>query len=148
MSREAFGRRLRRFRLRTGISLEQISAETCIPVELFAALEENDVSAWPSGIYARAYIRQYARAIGLDEEETVDEFCRWFPNGNRRYRPVAVEHSALIQHVSTWTDDMPQSLSGVDRRISHVAPAPPEPRPSVSPVQVMLARLRRAFGRA
>jgi transcriptional regulator with XRE-family HTH domain len=147
MSREAFGPRLRRERLRQGISLEQISAETNIEIELLAALEVNDFSAWPSGIYARAYIRQYAAAVGIDVEETVNEFCRHFPQGDRRLRPLVVEHAAMIGYDTTWTDELPPELGGADRRGAPDAPPPPVER-SQPAIAVMLARLRRAFGRA
>ena len=51
---------------------------------MFEALEANDLSAWPRGLYARAWVRTYACAVGLDPIDTVDEFCRLFPQGDRR----------------------------------------------------------------
>ena len=60
MSRQAFGPNLRRMRVKKGISIERISAETKIPVEWLNELENNDFSRWPLGIFARAYVRQYA----------------------------------------------------------------------------------------
>lgn len=149
MLRNAFGPTLRRRRLNEGVSLEQIAAETKIPIELLAALEDNDLSQWPVGIYARAYIRQYASAVGLDTEDLVDEFCRLFPQGDRRMRPVVIGHAAIVNHETPWTDDLPESLGGVDRR---GAAAQPESAPPVrhvpSALQLMMVRLRRAFGRA
>jgi cytoskeletal protein RodZ len=79
--REAFGPNLRRQRLERGVSLEEIAHSTKVIVSLWAGLERNDLSRWPTGIYARSYLREYARAIGADPESTVDEFCRWFPQG-------------------------------------------------------------------
>jgi transcriptional regulator with XRE-family HTH domain len=148
MSREAFGPRLRRERLRQGITLEQIAAETNIEITLLAALEVNDLSAWPTGIYARAYIRQYAATIGLDVEDTVDEFCRHFPQGDRRLRQTVLEHAEIVGHDSTWTDDLPAQLEGVDRRGVVDAPRAPTEHRSAQPLSVMLTRLRRTFGRA
>ena len=148
MTREAFGPTLRRQRLRQGISLEQIAAETHVPIELLAALEVNDFSAWPTGIYARAYIRQYAYAVGFDPEEAVDDFCRHFPQGDRRVRQTVLEHAAIIGHDTTWNDELPATLEGMDRRGSADGPPPePEARPH-SPVSVMIDRLRRALSRA
>jgi len=79
--RDAFGPNLRRQRLERGVSLEEIAQSTKVIVSLWAGLERNDLSRWPTGIYARSYLRDYARAIGADPESTVDEFCRWFPQG-------------------------------------------------------------------
>ncbi len=133
------------------MSLDQIAAETKVPIELLVALEDNDLSRWPVGIYARAYIRQYASAVGLDTEETVNEFCRWFPEGDRRLRPLVLQHASIVRHESTWTDELPAPLEGVDRRQPPDGNAPPEsPQPVVrstpSALQLMLIRLRRAFG--
>ncbi len=149
MSRDAFGPTLRRQRLRQGIALEQIACEMHVDVALLAALEVNDFSAWPSGIYARAYVRQYARIVGLDAEETVDEFCRHFAQGDRRARPRILEQAAIIGHETTWTDDLPEQLHGVDRRGAAADVSPRQrPAPQPSPLSMMLARVRRAFGRA
>jgi hypothetical protein len=147
MSREAFGPTLRRSRLKAGISLERISAESKIPVELLAALERNDVSSWPVGIYARAYVRQYACAIGLDAEETVDEFCRCFPQGDRRVWRTVFQHSTIVGHETTWSDELPPDVSGLDRR-GAAGRVSPELRSSPSALEVMVTRVRRALGRA
>src|SRR5689334_8952884 len=76
--REAFGPNLRRLRLQRGISLEEIARRTKVSAELWAGLERNDLSRWPTGIFARAYVREYAHVLGIEAEHTVDEFCRCF----------------------------------------------------------------------
>lgn len=144
MSRDAFGPNLRRIRLQRGITLQDISLATKVPVELLAALECNNFEAWPSGIYARAYIRQYAYAIGVDPDGTVDEFCRWFPQGDRRAQRVVKEQAEIVglQELQ-WKDDVP---AREDRR---GAPRRPAARPSTaSPVTAFFSRVRRAFGGA
>ena len=50
---ETFVTRLRRHRERNRIALEDIAAETRVKKELFEALEANDLSEWPRGLYAR-----------------------------------------------------------------------------------------------
>ncbi len=72
--RRGFGERLKRQRERAGVTLQTISQATKVPVALFAGLEAGDCSRWPAGLYARAYMRSYAEAIGLNPEETVEEF--------------------------------------------------------------------------
>ena len=80
MTEESFGRRLRRERERRQIALSSISANTKISATLFAALERDDVSRWPSGIFRRAFIRAYAEGIGLDPDEVAREFLECFPD--------------------------------------------------------------------
>ena len=50
-----------------GITLQQISAETNISVRCLAAIEAGEFQKLPGGIYATSYIRQYARAVDIDE---------------------------------------------------------------------------------
>src|SRR6185295_7859085 len=113
---EAFGPNLRRMRLRRGISLYELSVRTKVSIELWDAMEGNDLSRWPTGLYARAYMREYAEVIGVDADATVDEFCRLFPQGDRRAEALVRGHAALIGHPLTWSDDLPATLAGDDRR--------------------------------
>jgi transcriptional regulator with XRE-family HTH domain len=76
---DEFGPRLRRERERRKISLASISANTKISISLFEALERDDVSRWPCGIFRRSFVRSYAEAIGLDGDEVVREFVERFP---------------------------------------------------------------------
>jgi transcriptional regulator with XRE-family HTH domain len=77
----AFGRRLREARERRGIALDAVSESTKIKTSLLAGLERGDVSAWPRGIFRRAFVREYARAIGLPPPAVLAEFSRLFPDG-------------------------------------------------------------------
>src|SRR6266545_2228391 len=69
-----FGARLRSERERQQISLTTIAERTKIKLSLLDALERDDLSHWPHGIFGRSYIRSYAQAIGLDPDATVREF--------------------------------------------------------------------------
>jgi transcriptional regulator with XRE-family HTH domain len=142
MSRDAFGPNLRRLRLQRGITLEQISKQTNVPGELFAGLESNDFSQWPVGIYARAYVRQYAYAIGVDPDSTVDEFCRWFAHGDRRAERTVREHSQIVGHDLSWREDIPAQAADGDRRGLAAAPKKRAQRGS------LFVRLRRVLGKA
>jgi len=114
--KDAFGPNLRRLRIQRGISLETIAAATKISIDLLSGLERNDLSRWPSGIYARAYIRAYATQIGADPEGVVDSFCRWFPQGDRRAERVVRESAELVGHDLQWRDDLVGLVVKQDRR--------------------------------
>ena len=77
---DGFGARLRREREQRNISLESIAAATKIKRTLFEALERDDASKWPSGIFRRSFIRSYAKAVGLDPEAVVRDFAECFPD--------------------------------------------------------------------
>lgn len=103
--RDTFGLRLRCERERRGISLATIALVTKVSVDLWDGLERNDFSRWPSGIFARAFVRDYARAVGLDADDVVDEFCRLFPIGDRRWARIIKAQAKLIGHEATPLDD-------------------------------------------
>jgi SAM-dependent methyltransferase len=77
--RRAFCADLKAARERKGISLQTISEATKVSEGLFADLERSDVSRWPTGIYRRAFFREYTSFIGMSSEATVSEFVRLFP---------------------------------------------------------------------
>jgi transcriptional regulator with XRE-family HTH domain len=114
----AFVTRLRRYRQRTGISLDEIAAETHVRREHLDAFEQNDLATWPKGLYARAWVRAYASAVGLDPIDTVNEFCRLFPNGDRRVQPTMEEMASIVAAASTYRDEYPAP----DRRAGAAAP--------------------------
>lgn len=125
--RDTFGPRLRRERERRGISLETIAALTNVSVDLWQGFERNDLSRWPKGVFARAFVRDYAKAVGLDANEIVDDFCRLFPLGDRRAMPLIREQARLIGHEPAAHDDPALIPGGIDRRANPDAPpvAPP-----------------------
>src|SRR6476659_7312180 len=73
--RRAFGDRLRRQRQRKNLSLTEIAASTKVGASHYAALERGDCSRWPGGVYNRACIRAYAKAVGLAPDEPAAEFA-------------------------------------------------------------------------
>ena len=145
MSREAFGPNLRRIRMQRGVSVDEIAAATKVPAALWRALEENDFHRWPSGIFAREYIRQYARAIGVDPDATADEFCRWFPQGDRRAGRLLREHAEILDHAFVGEDHV-LPVDG-DRRDAS-APCRVDALHPESSVRALFLRLRRVFLRA
>ena len=77
---ESFGARLRQRRERQQIALTTIAEQTKIKLSLLEALERDDVSHWPAGIFRRAFIRAYAHAIGLEPDVVVGEFLEFHPD--------------------------------------------------------------------
>lgn len=76
------GARLRDARQRGGISLRQVADSTKVPVNILQALERNDISRLPGGLYSRGFVRSFAIAVALDPEETVAAFVAQFPLGS------------------------------------------------------------------
>lgn len=74
-----FGARLRQQREERQVTLTTISTKTKIKLALLEALESDDLSFWPKGLFGRAYLRDYATAVGLDPEALVSEFLTLYP---------------------------------------------------------------------
>ncbi|HMF96037.1 MAG TPA: RodZ domain-containing protein [Vicinamibacterales bacterium] len=74
------GAKLRDARERRGVSLRQIANATKISIGALEALERNDISRLPGGIFSRAFVRSYAVEVGLDPEAMIQEFIEQFPN--------------------------------------------------------------------
>ena len=75
-----FGTKMKRAREARGVSLRQIATATKISVSALEALERNDISRLPGGIFSRAFVRSYAIQVGLDPEDTVRDFLTQFPH--------------------------------------------------------------------
>lgn len=71
---ESIGAYLKRQRELRKIGLEEVSHVTKITMKCLAALEADDFGSLPGFVFARGFIRAYARAIGLDADEALLHF--------------------------------------------------------------------------
>ncbi|ONK23183.1 hypothetical protein BLX87_11235 [Bacillus sp. VT-16-64] len=97
------GSRLRMAREEKGISLEQLQSMTKIQKKYLIGIEEGNYDIMPGKFYARAFIKQYAEAVGLSPEELFEEY--------RSEIPAAYE------------EDLTEQLSRVQSRSSMPASA-------------------------
>jgi cytoskeletal protein RodZ len=104
-----FGGRLRQARERQGISLRQIATATKISISALEALERNEVSKLPGGIFSRAFVRSYALEVGLDPEQTVKEFLDRFQT---EPAPASLAHSVEVPPEET-TFESQRRMAGV-----------------------------------
>ncbi len=74
----SIGDTLRRERLRRGLDLDKVAAETKIGRHQLEAIEANQFDRLPGGVFARSFIRQYARMLELDDEEILTELKQQF----------------------------------------------------------------------
>jgi cytoskeleton protein RodZ len=124
-----------------GVSLEEISFATKISLRLLEAIEREDFSKLPGGIFSRSFIRTYARYLGLDEDRVVAEFqlaaqpqtdfdLHRMAAGNARFGRPGERTTLIATVVAVVLLATGYLLFRYSRRASEV-PAPPPPAPIV-----------------
>ena len=74
MAKGNFGERLKRERELREVTLEEITAATRIGSRFLEALENEEWSKLPGGVFNRGFVRSIARYLGLDEEALLGEY--------------------------------------------------------------------------
>src|SRR5437899_11734538 len=73
---ETLGQYLCQMRTQKGVSLEDIAKATRIDPRYLQAVEQNDFSQLPRAeIFAKAYVKAYARCLSLEEAEVMRRFA-------------------------------------------------------------------------
>ncbi|MBS4034738.1 MAG: helix-turn-helix domain-containing protein [Ignavibacterium sp.] len=70
---DKFSDELREKRLQSGITLEQMANKTRIDQKFLEAIDEGNFAFLPE-LYVKAFIKQYAKEVGLDETETLKRY--------------------------------------------------------------------------
>jgi cytoskeletal protein RodZ len=70
----SFGTWLRRQREMRDISLRQIADSSKISLRYLEALEQDRFDVLPAAVFARGFLREYARYVGLNPDEVVNYF--------------------------------------------------------------------------
>jgi cytoskeletal protein RodZ len=79
-----FGARLKQAREERGISLRQIATATKISMGALEALERDDFSRLPGGIFSRAFVRAYAIEVDMIPRRPFGVSCRFEERDPRR----------------------------------------------------------------
>ncbi|WAA13540.1 helix-turn-helix domain-containing protein [Fervidibacillus halotolerans] len=90
------GKRLREAREEKGLTLDDLQNITKIQKRYLAGIEEGKYDIIPGKFYVRAFIKQYAEAVGLEPERLFEEFKTEIP--------------------SVYEDDLPEQLSRTHSR--------------------------------
>lgn len=70
---DKFAEELREHREKSGITIQQIASKTKIDKKFLEAIDQGNFSFLPD-LYVKAFIKEYANVIGLDEKETIKKF--------------------------------------------------------------------------
>lgn len=59
-----------------GLTVEDVASKTRIRTDFVKALEEGNFAKLPDQVFARGFVRSYARSLGLDEEDAIHRFIQ------------------------------------------------------------------------
>ncbi|KPU55635.1 helix-turn-helix domain-containing protein [Bacillus wiedmannii] len=109
------GQKLKEARDTKGLSMDQLHEITKIQKRHLVAIEEGNYDVLPGAFYARAFIKQYADAVGLNGEELLVEYQSTIPQSEKRDVPqvsTGQKTQETMQKSSSWpiADHMPKVL--------------------------------------
>ena len=71
---ETVGEFFRQVRETKGLTLDAVASKTCIHPDFLRALEDNNFAKLPDQVFAKGFVRSYARSLGLDESDAMRRF--------------------------------------------------------------------------
>lgn len=77
------GARLKEARLSKGYSLDDLQEMTKIQKRYLVGIEEGNYSIMPGSFYVRAFIKQYAEAVGLESDALLAEYQKDVPGAQK-----------------------------------------------------------------
>ncbi|MFB5091280.1 helix-turn-helix domain-containing protein [Bacillus cereus] len=109
------GQKLKEAREAKGLTIDQLHEITKIQKRHLVAIEEGNYYVLPGAFYARAFIKQYADAVGLNGEELLVEHQSTIPQSEKREVPqvsTGQKTQETMQKSSSWpiADHMPKIL--------------------------------------
>ncbi|MGD9852452.1 MAG: helix-turn-helix domain-containing protein [Nitrospirales bacterium] len=160
---EGFGGFLQQARKKKRLSLEEVASQTRIQQKYLEALESENFGNLPGKVFAKGFVRSYAKAIGVDEEEALQRFLdtsRNFYEQNQleqqhQHTKVQAEHRGKFnrnlvlvlfvvlglslfyflpsQQQSSETEEIPDLQAPQDQVENQFSSAPDLPEPSPEP---------------
>ena len=111
-----FGAQLKIAREEAGLTLDEINNATRISMKNLRLIESGDFPSLPQ-TYVRAFVREYARAIGLDEDETLATYNELAESEKGIPRPPdSIDSSNLLPQM----DDSIEFIEPLNRPPQHV----------------------------
>ncbi len=87
---DSIGEFFKQVRETKGLSVEEVALKTRIRADFVRAIEEGNYAKLPDQVFARGFVRSYARSLGLDEEDAIQRFVQsagsYYDKQNERER--------------------------------------------------------------
>ncbi len=73
---ETLGEKLRAAREERGVSVSEVAEQTRIAPMYIECIENDNYKPLPGGIFNKGFVKSYARFIGYDEQQALQEYSR------------------------------------------------------------------------
>ncbi|MEX5216111.1 MAG: helix-turn-helix domain-containing protein, partial [Nitrospiraceae bacterium] len=87
---DSIGDFFRQVRETKGLTVDEVASKTRIRADFVRAIEEGNYARLPDQVFARGFVRSYARSLGLDEEDALQRFVQsagsYYDRQNERER--------------------------------------------------------------
>lgn len=95
----SFGEELKRERELRQITLREIAEATKINIRYLDALERNDFTHLPGGVFNKGFVRAYSQFIGIDPEAMVNAYLleERGQDGTQERAPAPVERARPVE---------------------------------------------------
>ena len=88
------GEKLKITREEQGVSVEEAASDLNLRVSQIENIEAGNLKAFKDVFYLKYFIRDYAKYLGLDEEEIIDEFNEYFFTATSKIPIVEIEKAS------------------------------------------------------
>jgi cytoskeleton protein RodZ len=98
----SLGEKLRQAREERGISISEVAEQTRISSLYLKSIEDDNYKPLPGGIFNKGFVKAYAKYVGVDEHEALQDYARLvaeneerFEDSQPKYRPEVLtdDHS-------------------------------------------------------
>jgi cytoskeletal protein RodZ len=73
---ESIGEFFKQVREAKGLTIDEVASKTRIRTDFVKALEDGNFAKLPDQVFARGFVRSYARSLGLDEDDAIHRFAQ------------------------------------------------------------------------
>ncbi len=73
---QTLGEKLREAREERGLSVGEVAEQTRISPHYIESIERDDYKPLPGGIFNKGFVKSFAKAVGLNEQESVADYTR------------------------------------------------------------------------
>ncbi len=105
---ESLGEKLRQAREARGISISEVAEQTRISALYLEGIEADDYRALPGGIFNKGFLKSYAKYVGVDEQEALQDYARLVASQDNQ-----LEEDGKTYRPEVLTDDRTNSFNPV-----------------------------------